>query len=438
MKYLGPIVLLLLVSTVAGAEPAAPTVPYDLQEIYRLSVETSERLQRSVQDIKIAEAQYRQVLAAVYPQLNVGLEQRIRDDSEFGRVARNGVSAEDGATPTAGTSGTIGRSQLEGTLSVSQEIFNGFREFLLADALEYETQALRLDLQRNRELLFLDVAALFYQALQTEAELAVLDRSEDTLKDRVRELENFRSLGKSRDSEVLAARADRQTLLAEKARTLGVRRATLELLAFLSGVPASDLVLDSTFPLPLVDSLDSYLDKVHEHAELRAAALRVDAQRERVRAAERAYWPRLSLVGTTYPYEDPNRTRDWEVALRLSMPLFDGGRIDAQTDEAEAQLRSADLLAQEIRRLIHRDIRTAFERTQAAQQELIRLQDLVQTLRKSYQSQRRDYDLGVVSNLEVLQAIRQLNEAQRQLVVVRHSVARNLVDLRVAAGGIDP
>jgi len=418
------------------AEDIAAAPPYDLQECYKLALETSERLQRNVQDIRIAEAQYNQALAAVYPQLNLYLDQAIRDNSDFGRVTRGGTVTEDGDSTTGGRSGSIGRTQLDGTAVVSQQLFNGFREFLLAKSLEQESEALRLDLERNRELLYQDVAALYHQIQGRKAELEVLDKSQKTIEDRIGELNRFLDLGKSRESEVVAAKSDLQDLLAQREQTLGTIRATMELLAFLVGRSSETITLSGDLTPSNIASLDTYLQRMGGRYDLAAAKQRIDAQKQRVEVASRGLWPQLDMIGSLFPYEDPDRNREWELLFQLKVPVFDGGRVSAETSEERARLRSAGLVAKETRRIIEREVRSTYERATSAQLELKRLNELLRELQRNYDLQRQDYENGVVSNLDVLQAIRRIHDAERRIVIAQFSLADNIANLEVAAGGI--
>lgn len=423
---------------VVAEEPVRerPLPPYRLEDLYQLTLQQSEQLKLRREDIRIAEAQYRQAISLVYPWLSLDANQRFRDNADFGRVTRRQAAVDDPATPIGGSGGALGRTQFDVALNLTQPLFNGFRDYLLSSAVEQEMEALRFELERDRELLYYDVAELYHQILLAGEELAVLERAERTLQERIKELQHFLELGKSRESEMIAARSDMEDLRALKEQSRGTLRATQELLAFLVGLPAEELKLA---PAPVSEPrrpIDHYLTRAKERSDLDAARVRVAAQEQRLKAAQREGWPRLNLVGNAYPYEDPDRTREWEALLQLSIPLFEGGRIAARAAEEAARLRAVSLRADEQRRLSERQVRVAYARVESAERELESLRKLREAAERNYQSQRRDYEFGVVTNLDVLQAFRQLQEAERRVVRAEHLLQVNTAELEVAAGGV--
>ncbi len=410
--------------------------PLSLEDCYRLALQKSERLQIREQDIKVAEAQYRQALSLIYPNLSLQVEQRVRDNADFGRVQRGPISIEDGDTPSGGRSGTIGRTQFDAYVSVEQPIFNGFRDYILSEAALQSAEALRFDLKRNKELLFLDVADVFHQILLNERTLEVFGETDDVLRTRIKDLSEFISLGKSRESEVLAAESDRAELAAARERAKGVLQASREILAFLTGVPAAELKLERNSISPAVSSIDEYLAQAQKRNDIRAAEIRIDANRNSLTATERQRWPDISVGGNGYAIEDPDRNREWELLVRMNVPIFEGGRITAEADQARAELESARLVAQERRRISEREVRTAYSDVVSSQAELQSLGKLREAAEKNYSSQKEDYRFGVVTNLEVLQAIRQTLDAERASIGAELALKTNIVRLNVAAGRV--
>lgn len=410
-----------------------------LRECYELTIANSERLRIRDEEVKIAEAQYRQALAEIYPQLDLHADYTNRDNSDFGRVRRGSAPpTDDPSTPVGGNAGSLGRIQTGTSITVTQPIFTGFREFLLAEALEQQTLAARLQSARARELLYLDVSELFYQVVFAAEELKVVDEALKTLDTRIKDLREFIQLGKSRESEVFAARSDVADLQAVRSRITGLILASKELLSFLTGIPASSLDLsDDTTQSQVLEPLSTYLEMVPERSDIRASRLIIDAQEKRVEAARRARWPSVNFVGNAYGWEDPDRSREWEMLIGLDVPIFDGGRITARTDEEKARLRVNQLDAQERFRLGERDIKVAYANTVSARDQVASLKKLRESAKSNYAAQKEDYQNGVVTNLEVLQAIRQVQEAERRLLSAQQLYEVNLASLKIAAGSLD-
>ena len=411
--------------------------PFSLKECYTLARAQSEKLQIGTAEIAIAEAQYRQALSAIYPQLMFGVEQRFRDNEDFGRVTRAGSSVDDAADSSGGARESLGKTQLEGVARLTQPLFTGFRDMYISRGMKKTEQALNQEHTRQRELLFLDVAELFFQYILFDSDLKVFEKTEELLRERIKALAEFVALGKSRESEVLAAQSELADLNSTKERTTGALASTQELLAFLTGRASAELSPKRESVAGVHLGLEESLARARQRADLKASELRVEAQQHFVTSAERQRWPRLELEGNAYPFEDPDRNRDWDVLLRFELPIFEGGRIEAKTEEQLAKLRIAELSRKERERIAEREVRVAFSELSAARAEIAALRKLLNTSKRNFTSQSKDYELGVVTNLEVLQSIRQVNEAQRRLIGAQVRSELNYHRLQVASGGMD-
>lgn len=402
-----------------------------LSDAYDLALERSERLQRYAEDIRAAEARYREAIAAIYPELGVSATQRFRNGGGNTRSVITGDVNND-----VGSGRTRSRHPFESSVNVRQPLFTGFREEYISEGIQAEIQALEQDRRRGRQLLFQDVASVFYQVLYYQQDLRILERTSSVLEKRIAELAEFAKLGKSRDSEILAARADLADIGAARARVQGLIAASREMLSFLTGKPAVSLALEKEAASAPIPELIPLIAQSQERPD-------IVAQRERARAAEneviarmRERWPTLAIEGSYFPYEQPDTDRDWEVLLRFDLPLYEGGAIDARVDQSRARQRSALLSAQENRRIAEREVRTLHSEAAAASREIEKLTNLLSATRQNSEAQRRDYELGVVTNLEVLASIRNVLNAERRLIDVQTSLAMTLARLKVAAGEI--
>ncbi len=430
--------ILLFVQSVLSQENAKNILPpYTLSECYELSANKSEDLKIRDQQLNVARALYKETLSGIYPQISYDINQTIRDNVNFGRVDKGrNVTIDDPSGPIGGSGGILGRTQIAGTVALTQPLFTGFREYLLSDAAEKDTDRIRLQNIRAKELLYKDIADLFYQIVYVESELKVIDLAKSTLESRIKELDEFIKLGKSRESEVVASRSDIADLDTTKEQLKGMLAASKELLAFFTGLSSDQLKLENKAEVKLFDSVEKYIEISKERSDIKASQILIKAEEMRLTATHRERWPQVGLAANAYTFDDPNRNREWDVFVQLSLPLFDGGAITARTEAGEARLRSATLQAKELVRLAERDIRIAFENVKSAKARIASLATLKSTTRKNYELQKKDYANGVVTNLEVLQALRQLQETERRMLQTESLYQTNLVALKVTAGGM--
>ncbi|MBN3789977.1 efflux transporter outer membrane subunit [Burkholderia sp. Ac-20353] len=222
------------------------------------------------------------------------------------------------------------------------------------------------------------------------------------------------------------------------------RAAAADALTLLVGappaLPAAPLTLDDEAVTPaLAPGLPS--DLLENRPDVIAAEHQLRAAHANIGAARAAFFPRIALTSAIGSGSSElhnlfsSGTGTWSVIPNLAMPVFDAGRnranlalTQAQRDEALAQyektvqsafrdvsdaLAARDWLAEQLR----------VERaTLASQSERARLAKL-------------RYDSGAVRFLEVLDAQRDLLNAEQQLVQTRRALLSSRVALYGALGG---
>ena len=424
------IVICLVYAKSARAEGGVETL--SVLKTYELARAQSEYLAKKQEDIKFADAKYKQAFAAVLPQIHGHVTQRFRDNSNG-----SGSSIYNGSFGNFNSNNNNNSSHpFQTAITLQQPIFSGFRDILLYKAAEAERTATEFDSRQAEVQLYSEVAESFAQVVLYEKDLTILADSAKVLSERITELQQFITLGKSRDSEELAARADLESVNSAEAQTHKLLAASREALAFLTGVPSEQLKLkaeiDNRVPAPLKD----LLAEAEGRFDIKAAQARELSASRQETAAERERWPEISFEGSVYPYQDPNSSNDWDVFLRMDVPIFEGGAIDARVQQQQAMHRSAQLTLAEAKRVVERDVRTAYANFNNACDEALAFRKRRDANKKSLDSQRRDYKLGVVTNLDVLQSIKQLQDAERTLLAADVECRLNKVRLYVAVGSI--
>jgi outer membrane protein len=409
--------MLLLGGPAAGGETPDPEAPYTLIECYALALQQSEVLGIREAEWQSAEARYRRAMGARGPEIQaIGLAQW-QDEGDSDR--RNDEEYHAGARATV-------------------PIFTGFRLLREAQARRAEGEAFRLVLERSRQMLYEDVADVFYQALSLERQREVLDQLLAALQERVEELDRRVALGRSRRADLLSAQAQRADTRVTIERILGQRDAALELLAFLTGRPAASLRLEETGALPIPGEVTRYLAHAENRYDIQAAEAFAEARRRDVAAARGERNVQVDLGGAYYVWSDPDDSGDWDVTLRAELPLFDRGGRRAQVAERAGQARASELRLAEVRRSAGRDVRQAYREVISALAQWSALQEALQLTRENYETQRRDYELGRASNLDALVALAQWHNQKREEAVLEMLARAALVHLHVAAGESAP
>ncbi|TBR22201.1 TolC family protein [bacterium] len=412
--------LSLAVPALAGAPPPDAS-SVTLRRCYDWALGRSEDLKVRAEDVEQADQRARGALAGVYP----------RVDWEFSEVWQDPAGVR--RLEAQGFGGFVQKEQAESRVNVNQALFSGFKEFTALKGFRKESERDALRVRRARTELFARAAAAFYGVLARETEAANTAEGLLLAEDRVRELKALGRLGKARPSEVYTAVARaaalRAALVQSRARIASAR----EELSFITGQdlarrPLSDA--PSGAPPP---TLEEALAAARQRSDVRAQRDDAAANELRVRYELGNYWPTLDLLGRYHTRRATfMREIDWDAALTLRLPVFQGGRVDAAVKRARSAHRQSLLALEELERRaayearrLHGELTSALEEAQAQEES-------ADAARKSYDSLREEYTLGLVTNLDVLQALDLLQAQRGARDAARLDVKRHVVELGVA------
>lgn len=401
-----------------------------LQECYELAVMKSESLGMKESEIKIQEALYWQAISTAFPQVHVRATPTWEDQSYVQNLNRSTSSGSSSSfskkVPTMDT--------FEGKVTVAQPLFRGFREFSAAGAAKESQSAKSLEWKRGREVLYEEVATAYYQWIQYEEDLNLILELENTLFNRVEEMERRVSLGKSRPSELISVKADLAETRVHEQQTRSLFNATKELLAFLTGVPSKELILrrqDRTWDS---GSLESYLKEIEYRPDYLASLADERASRKKVSVVQAEHLPSIDLNADYGLAQEPRTKGDWKVLLTMDLPLFEGGLVEARIKEQKALLRQSQLRIELLKRSADQEIRTRFSNFNSSSLERVRLHEWVGLAEENYHLQKMDYEKGVVSQLEVIDALRKWTESKREYSRLVQENQLDWVKLHVAVG----
>lgn len=299
--------------------------------------------------------------------------------------------------------------------------------------------------QRSFELSLIADVADAYLTLKEAEERTVLAKA--TLAGRqetVRLLAKRREVGLSGDLDVLAAEGLRESVRAELASLERQRGQAENFLRALIGVERPDwpegrsLVDQDLSPVIVADVPAEVLIR---RPDIIAAEQRLMAANANIGAARAAFFPRVSLTatgGTASPELSglfDSGSGAWSFTPSISLPIFSGGRNEANLDLAETRKNIAIAEYEKAIQQAFREVADALiARTQIAEQiEAFLAVEKTQRQRRVLAEAR--YQAGVSSFLEVLDAQRDEFSAQQSVIVARRALLSTAARLYKALGG---
>ncbi len=303
-------------------------------------------------------------------------------------------------------------------IGAQMNLFNGFRDVAAlkqADATIDQRRALLLNLQQT---LLLETAQTYYGIILSEHEVEVLKNTVTVQEDRVKDIRSRQQVGLARllDVQQTEAQASSTRVMLIHARTsVQHGRSTL---AFLTGQTAIEGPLTDHFKVPTtLPSRENFEAQAEQNRkDLQAARAAIRAAFENLQSAIRQHLPSVNL---SFQYfltrETLPKNVDWNLLFPGTVPIFNGGIIQANIRTAWSVLRQAKLSESLTGRKIREEVQIALQNVLASEARLKELATELKAAQEAYRQAVESYKVGLATNLETLIAQDQLLKSQLQL-----------------------
>ncbi len=182
-------------------------------------------------------------------------------------------------------------------------------------------------------------------------------------------------------------------------------------------------------------------DLLMRRPDVRAGARRLEAARQQIGVARAEMLPSLSLTGTGGTQSSALSSlidldqRFANFAAQLTAPLFQGGRLRANLDAAEARYQQQAATYQQTVLTAFREVKAALVAYEKQKQRLRDVRQQVATARDAYRTQRDRYEGGVGDVVALLDAERGLLQARTRRAAAQLAVVNARLALHRALGG---
>ena len=352
----------------------------------------------------------------------------------------------------AGDTGlTSNRLENQAGVQVSQRLYDFGDSRLAIEQAEHERDRLESARDSQRAGAAYAVASAYLDALESDELAAVIDQRRSYFNRQYEAIEGLFARGG-------ATRADRAQIAAERAEAeadileLQSRgeQAQARLSAYLGGPVsvcpdrlAAEVLDGAVSDIETVDmAIDMAVSANPEVGALRAAVRSQDARRERER---RSRLPVISLVGiSSYVYDDTFETWDARdsVGVDVSVPLYTGNSMGARVEAENARLVATESELRVLQRQLREQTEIAFRRILSLRAQLSRREVVADSQRAYFEAIAGEFDLGLGTLPDLVEARLQYEQAQVDVVVLRCALLRQQLDLllltdRLSSGRID-
>lgn len=315
--------------------------------------------------------------------------------------------------------GPFGITDMRGALT--QQIMN-FKSINQTRASTQNVKAAEFNFRDARETVILVVSSLYLQAASGASRIEASKAQVATAQALFDQAADFKKAGKAPGIDVLRAQVElqsqKQKLIVylndfEKEK-LGLARA----IGLPDGVTIrlADAMPDGSAPLP---ELEQALDQAYaQRKDYLSQQSRVTAAEFSSKAARSGYLPSIDFNGN-YGVIGPTPMQSngtYAAAISLNIPIWEGGRVKGEVEEADANLRQVRAQLADLRGRIGYEVRTSILDLNAAREQLEVNRSSVSLAKETERQARDRFAAGVTNNLEVVQAQEALATANENLI----------------------
>ena len=405
------------VQTPAARSSVAPakTEALTLERAIALALANNPEIAATTWEVAAAEEKLAGAEAARWPILSAEASyQRFMDDQRLVQARYNGEV------------GIFDDDMSRADVVLKIPLYSGGKITNDIKASEFLHLAERNRLARTREELVFNVTSTMYSILGQGEVMRAVGQSIAAMDGHVARIKVLETMRKAAPVDVMRTEVRLAELRQSLIRESNVLAVGKRVLANLLGSKDSDWDVVGELPLPnsLPGDVDSLLPMTLERrTDYLAAKNRLDAQGRRVDSAKAGKLPVVALLGAyggrmagTTETEDAGA-----VGIGVSVPIFDGGRVDAVVRQERAVLAAARERLHKLELQIRQDVETALLNCDASDRQLEVVQQSVGLAEEALRIERLKYEMGRGTALDVL-------DAQSSLLQAQTSVVRSLVD----------
>ncbi|MCC2680054.1 MAG: hypothetical protein K0R29_2630 [Pseudobdellovibrio sp.] len=394
-----------------------------LEQAVQSAVEKNESIAQSWSQLQQSEEYVRQIRGNIFPTLTLE-GSYLRQPKLSDPIAANFFPEEQTTT----------------NLKLKQPLFRGLREFNALDRQKFLTAAEKQTYLWKTMDIYQQVSASYLEILSLQQDVRNIESQQKIYRDRVRDLQGRARRGESSSTEALTAQSTAAALDADFQIQSSRLRSARENFAVLTGLDAGSELTDfpeneTSEPLkPLAD----YIARVEERPDMQISKSAAAAAREDVSIAKGAHWPTVDFEGNYYLSRPKGFSEDldWDVQLRATLPLFEGGTTQSKVRLASLQSGEKDLVVNQTRRKAEAEVKALHDSLSMRVNQLKALKLASDLSEKNYQTLLRESRRGLSRSLDVQLGLTEYRNSKRNYDQARYQARLDRIRLELAAGHI--
>lgn len=413
------------IAFILAISPDSKATGLTLQEAYRLALQNYETVKIAQEAVIQAEFEKKRALSALLPTIKSELDYTRRPDA---------ITSSNGSVIRP-----MGDEKFQ--LTLEQPLYSGGRAVSALKIAGLGIEGSRAALGSTKEDLLFQVAGSFYDTLKAKKNVQIEEAEVKRLEEHRRAADVRFRVGEVTKDVLLRAEAELSGAKARLIRTSNDLQVAKDQLALLTKLPGDFDMEEPQAPIMPAQSDQEQLDTAFKvRPDLIKKRLDEQIAVEGVRFAKGNFYPFLSLEAQ-YIQEDQSPTspfftvtHDKFAMLKLTLPLFEGGLRIAELRQAQSKVRQAGLDHALLREQIRLEIRRVNLDLQTLHSVLENLRDQLAFAKENYTMVSKRFEVGLATNIDVLDANNTLIDAERQLANTAYDRDVAVLQLQKAMG----
>jgi len=419
-RVLGLLMVVSLLSLTPGSLPAIT-----LEEAYRAALKHNEQIQVSEERKNQAEKNVTVAKSRLYPELSVTVEGTRQKElaQSLGPGTRTTFQPEE---------------NYQYRFEFRHRLYHGGKTWFGWSLRSQEANVEAFRHYRRRQEILFEVARRYYDVLLARRNYEIAQNTLDRSKNQYERAQGRLDVGEGTRTnllrtEVSVSRSEQE--LRRARNDLDVAKRQLGLSIGLDTAPNSvrDVSIDG-----FEDDLDAHVERALKNRwDLQEARSNLRAARERVKWERADYFPSLDFVSQYSDADKPrfsDETENWNVRIVGSYPLFSGWRESAEVAQTMSQYDAMSAELERVQKEIKVSIRSVFQDVQTQREMIQTAKDEVESARRNYEQLSAEFEEGLVSAVDVDDALKTLRESESRLARVRYNYQLGILRLRLKTG----
>lgn len=426
-----------------------PAHAINLIEVYQQAQYSDPTFQQAISERLATKTGVPISAAALLPNISLTANPTI---TRYGYAGTQYVTVFSGV-PQAGTIAPRNLTQryYDLSLNVTQTVFNFAQFSAVANAVALSKAA---DAKLNAALqdLMIRVSKAYFAVLKDEENLSYNDSNKLANAEQLEQVTQQYKVGLRTLTEVYTARANYDSAVASYIAAQTTLDSDREKLRVITGRYYPHLSrLSDNFPLisPKPSDMNTWVSSAIKHNwNIKNNQYQVDAKLQLIRQQFAGHLPTVAIQGSISRqyYDNVNNYRTFnlrngpgtigsrEIGLMVTMPLFSGGSVIAQTNQAVYNYQAAQQQLEQVIRDTVSQTRTSYLTVVAGISQVSADKEAVKSNVSSLEGLEASYRVGTGTLVDVLNQQRLLFQAQTTYAQDRYAFVNNVLLLKQAAG----